>query len=86
MTPAQATPLSTAHSVLLKSLIQSAYSVITLHPLQSGSARDVGGFIRLTRGGRWYDFDHSGQNDAENEEWEVLYNIEEGQGRLFKHA
>jgi elongator complex protein 6 len=74
------------HSILLTSLIHRAYSVISLRPLQTGVAKDVTGVISLTRGGRWYDFEGESADSADNQEWEMLYRIEDGRGRLFNHA
>jgi elongator complex protein 6 len=78
--------LSKNQSILLTSLIHRAYSVISLRPLQTGTAKDVTGVIRLTRGGSWYDFEHGNRDSAEMKEWEMLYRIEDGRPKLFKYT
>src|SRR5271155_4107145 len=80
------TSLSKNQSVLLTSLIHRAHSVIGLRSLQTGTAKDVTGVIRLTRGGAWYDFDREQRDPDENEEWEMLYHIYDGKIRLFRYA
>jgi elongator complex protein 6 len=79
------TVLSTNQSVLLNSLIHRAHSVVSLRPLKTGTAKDVTGVMRITRGGAWYDFDRP-QGFSENEEWEMLYRVEDGRTKLFKNA
>jgi elongator complex protein 6 len=66
------------------SLIHRAYNVISLRPLQTGTARDVTGIMRVTRGGGWYDFETRGRTG--DEEWEMLYRDDDGRGKLFKYA
>lgn len=78
--------LSKNQSILLTSLVHRAYSVISLRPLQTGTAKDVTGVIRLTRGGAWYDFERGSRDSGESEEWEMLYRVEDGWPKLFKHA
>jgi elongator complex protein 6 len=80
------TLLTKNQSILLTSLIHRAYSVVSLRPLQTGMAKDVTGFIRLTRGGAWYDFELGSQTSRENEEWEMLYRVDDGRPKLFKYA
>ena len=60
--------------------------MISLRPLQTGTAKDVTGLIRLTRGGAWYGFERTTGNAGECEEWEMLYRVEDGRAKLFKHA
>jgi hypothetical protein len=79
------TTLSTNQSVLLNSLIHRAHSVLSLRPLKTGTAKDVNGVMRVTKGGTWYDFDRP-NGFSENEEWEMLYRVEDGRTKLFKNA
>jgi len=65
------------------SLIHRAYNVVSLRPLQTGTARDVTGVMRVTRGGGRYDFESKGGGE---EEWEMLYRVDDGRGKLFKYA
>jgi len=51
--------------------------------LQTGTARDVTGVMRVTRGGGRYDFESKG---GVEEEWEMLYRVDDGRGKLFKYA
>jgi elongator complex protein 6 len=81
------TPLAQNQSILLTSLVHRAHSVISLRPLQTGTAKDVTGILRLTRGGAWYDFNTTSARDSdETQEWEMLYRLEDGRAKLFKHA
>lgn len=79
------TTLSTNQSVLLNSLIHRSHSIVSLRPLKTGTAKDVNGIMRITKGGAWYDFPRP-QRSSENEEWEMLYRIEDGRVKLFKNA
>lgn len=67
------------------SLIHRSYQVISLRPLQTGTARDVTGVMRVARGGAWYDFEIQSGGEGE-EEWEMLYRVDDGRGKLFKYA
>jgi len=80
------TALTQNQSVLVTSLIHRAYSVISLRPLQTGMAKDVTGVMRVTRGGAWYDFMSANRDTAESGEWELLYHLDDGRAKLFKHA
>jgi len=77
------TDLSRNQAILLNSLIHRAHSVISLRPLLTGSAKDVAGVIRVTRGGAYYDFD---SQDTNHTDWEMLYKIEDGRGKLVYHT
>src|SRR5271155_3071899 len=80
------TPLAQNQSILLTSLVHRAHSVISLRPLQTGTAKDVTGILRLTRGGAWYNFNTALTRDSdETQEWEMLYRLEDGRAKLFKH-
>jgi hypothetical protein len=46
-------------------------------------AKDVTGAMRVVRGGAWYDFEVKSLGD---EEWEMLYRVDDGRGKLFKYA
>ncbi len=78
--------MSKNQSILLTSLVHRAYSVISLRPLQTGTAKDVTGVIRVTRGGAWYDFERGNRDSGESEEWEMLYRVEDGRAKLFRHT
>lgn len=65
------------------SLIHRSYQVISLRPLQTGMAKDVTGAMRVARGGAWYDFEVKSLGE---EEWEMLYRVDDGRGKLFKYA
>jgi elongator complex protein 6 len=80
------TALTQNQAVLLMSLIHGAFSVIGLRPLQTGTAKDVTGVMRVTRGGAWYDFISGNRDTGEPAEWEMLYRLEDGRAKLFKHA
>ena len=70
----------------MTSLIHRAHSVISLRPLQTGTAKDVSGVIRRTRGGAWYDLQQVYRDAGEMDEWEMLYHVEDGHVKLFKHT
>jgi hypothetical protein len=60
---------------------------VSLRPLQTGTASDVTGFIRVTRGGGWYDFEENSRLKGENEgEWEMLYRVDDGRGKLVNNT
>ena len=80
------TDLTRNQSVLATSLIHRAYAISSLRPLQTGMAKDVNGVIRMTRGGAWYDFPKDTKGSADEEEWEMLYRIDDGKAKLFKYA
>ena len=65
------------------SLVHRSYQVVSLRPLQTGTARDVTGVMRIARGGAWYDFEIKSTGE---EEWEMLYRVDDGRGKLFKYA
>ncbi|KAI0886103.1 uncharacterized protein GGS22DRAFT_159895 [Annulohypoxylon maeteangense] len=74
----QATPLEKEHAALAISLAHDAYYVISLRMLNTGTARDVSGVVRVTSGG--------GNNDIGRavEEQELLYFItNDGGVRVF---
>jgi elongator complex protein 6 len=79
------TDLTQNHAVLVTSLLHRAYSIISLRPLQTGTAKDVHGVMRMTRAGAWYDFPKE-ENVVDAEEWEMLYRIDDGKAKLFKYA
>jgi len=80
----QKTVTSQNQSVLVKSFIHRAHSVISLRPLETGSARDVDGIMRVTRGGRWYNFQGPTKSQSpDHSEWETLYHVEDGRAKLF---
>jgi elongator complex protein 6 len=81
MDASQDTPLTKNQAILLTSLIHRSLVVVSLRPLQTGMAKDVNGIIRLTRGGASYDF---GERSIQ-EDWEMLYRIDDGKAKLFKH-
>ncbi|KAI9785647.1 MAG: hypothetical protein M1816_008270 [Peltula sp. TS41687] len=49
------TPLETSHTALLLSLAHQARYIVSLRPLDTGFARDVGGVVRVGRGAGWYE-------------------------------
>jgi len=49
-------------------------------------AKDVTGVMRVTRGGAWYDFMSANRDTVESGEWEMLYYLDDGRAKLFKHA
>jgi elongator complex protein 6 len=61
---------------------------VSLRPLQTGTAKDVTGVIRVTRGGARYDFEGDDQmrRHGNDGEWEALYRVEDGRGKLFNNT
>jgi len=68
---AHQTPLETNHAAFLLGLAHQAYFIMSLRLLDSGTARDVSGVLRITVG------DQAGEMDQEKakrlEEKELLY-------------
>ncbi|KAK2067416.1 hypothetical protein P8C59_001160 [Phyllachora maydis] len=50
---AQATPLEQEHANLVLGLAHEAELVLSLRLLDTGTAKDVSGVVRITRGGQW---------------------------------
>ena len=51
------TPLEAEHKTLLVSMAHQARMVLQLRPLESGSAKDISGVIRVSAGGAWEELD-----------------------------
>ncbi|KUI73021.1 hypothetical protein VM1G_08173 [Cytospora mali] len=64
---AQTTALEKEHAALVLSLAHEAEAVLSLRLLDTGTAKDVGGVVRITRGG--------GSLDTAIEEHEYLYHV-----------
>lgn len=78
------TPLETDHAALLLSLAHQADFIMSLRLLDSGTARDVSGVVRITAGDQETDVD---QNIQRLEEKELLYFVGgDGGVRVFERG
>lgn len=76
---ARNTPLEVNHSALVMSLVHQATVVCALRALETGTARDISGILRIGRG--------AGDGSEEVEEMEVLYFVEaDGGVRVFERG
>lgn len=73
---ASATPLEHEHGELVRGLAWQAGWVVQLRPLETGSAREVNGSVRVSKGGAWEgQGDEAGEGEAELEEGEWLFHV-----------
>lgn len=70
---ASATPLEIEHAVLVRSLAHQARWVFQLRPLETGHSKDVGGTVRISKGGGWEEAGDGRSGSTEDNEW--LYHI-----------
>ena len=68
---AQKTPLEVNHAAFVISLANEAHSIWGVRELDTGSAKDVSGVLRITRGPRAEEEDGSERFEVEDKE--VLY-------------
>lgn len=79
------TPLETDHAAFLLSIAHQADITMSLRLLDSGTARDVSGVVRVTIGDQGSDGDHDAQNRIE--EKELLYFVGgDGGVRVFERG
>jgi elongator complex protein 6 len=80
----QETPLETNHAALVLHTAHQADFIMSLRLLDSGTARDVSGIIRITQG----ESDMANENMAENiEERELLYFVGgDGSVKVFERG
>ncbi|KXJ94215.1 hypothetical protein Micbo1qcDRAFT_159265 [Microdochium bolleyi] len=79
---AQTTPLEKKHAALVLSTAHAADLVMSVRLLDTGSARDVSGVLRVTAGGSGGD-----SGEAEADERELLYYIGgDGAARVFERG
>ena len=71
MVAAHQTPLETDHAAFLLSLAHQADSIMSLRLLDSGTARDVSGVLRITVGDQPADTKQDGPKKMEDKE--LLY-------------
>ena len=84
------TPLETNHAALVTALAHEARIVMSARALNTGSAKDISGVLRITRGGAWEDDDEAvGHETGSGElaEREVLYFVSgDGGARVFERG
>lgn len=77
----QVTPLEIAHASFVMGLAHQARMVMSVRELDTGSARDVSGVLRVTKGGGWE------EGGEAVEEREVLYFVgNDGGVRVFERG
>lgn len=78
----QTTTLEKEHATFVLSLAHEAEAVLSLRMLDTGTAKDVSGVVRITRGGAW-DSLESGRL----EEHEYLYHVGgDGSVKVFERG
>lgn len=91
-----ATPIEVQHAAFVVQVAHSADWVLGCRPLETGVARDVGGVLRVVRGGAWEGVQGDGDGDArdasagaekEPGEMEALYHVQpDGGVRVFERG
>jgi elongator complex protein 6 len=84
----QHTPLEIAHVTFLGNIAHQARYILGVRLLDSGTARDVSGVLRITRGGGGWDDEEEGEfKDRSEDGSELLYYVGgDGGVRVFERG
>ncbi|KAL8839056.1 MAG: hypothetical protein Q9170_001892 [Blastenia crenularia] len=81
----QETPLELNHAAFVMSIAHQARTIWEVRPLDTGSARDVSGVVRITKGPAFEEQEEEGMVGVEEKEW-LYFVARDGGVRVFERG